>query len=703
MPSLLSPGTIQNVKSIQNDVKVFICGVNVTSLVQSVTTSQSPFDKGGNNCTVTLQNPNDVLTIQVRNLNGEFITRATQPNAASSNSAIPWQQEYDESIKYTVLTSKQHIQTVKTNSGKDLAQVIDDGLRAAERAGKAIYNDNLWTIFPEPGASSVAATRWDLYPGSCVFNTGDPIRVFLRHPDKHIKVGSKYEPVWYHGFTGYLISVTSADNLGDGVFSLVLSAEGAATRMLRLSRITRNYTGYLDVLVQSPELIVGDVVNQIGFTSLLTSMSMPQMLGALVIGGGSSILNQYGPPLDEATTKIQGIGRFSLGTGAGGIQLWESDKFQAWQAAIHPEMTEAQVMEVGGKSGFGPDSEVYSSFGGFSGQYAPDKGSLHILLPNQSFAHFNQIVETAVVSYGSIAESEFDNRLDLITRYICNYLLYTVQETPKGDVLAEFPMYDFTPYDLGDYGKTDLINDSETSTVSMTEDDSKAYTWIVAKGSFTTYKSADDKAGAIKLISRTGHAILANLIPRYGIRVMPIDNPVMRTEEAVKYFLQVACARVVAEIRSAHSTLGLVDPAIISNRPYLLSYKNVLGTLLRINHDIQYQQSTTTSLDLNYIRLVKPLPDGTYKFMLIGGDNAAAKPLSYDGLTTVEDLPGYYSPSNPGSSPQVQPSEGNPPQLLGGHRSSSDPKPTGTTPPPTDEEDSNTPSTRLPLPILYGN
>lgn len=672
MTALLDTGTLQNVYTVQQDALVFICGQNVTNLVQSINVSLSPFDKGGNTCTVVLQNPNDVLTITTGNLGGQFLTQDTQQ---SSYVSTPWQQEYDESIKRSILTSKQGLQRVKTPGGKSLSQTIQDGLEAAKASGHALYNEYNWHLYPEPGASTIAPTRWDLYPGCCIFNTNDPIRVFLRHPTEYMKMDSGLEPVWYYGFTGYLVSVSVADNLGEGAYNLVLTAEGAATRMLRLSRMTHNYTGYLDVLTQSPELIVGDIVNVTGFSSLFTSLSMPQLLGTLVVGGGTQVLNQYGPQPITEEAKVQGIGRFKMGDGNGGIQLWNPEMFQGWQSEIHPKLTEAEALEIGRTSGFGPDEDVFSSFGGFSGKTAPDLGRLHILLPDRTFEHFNQIVEIAIVTPELVAASEFDSRLDVITKYICNYLLYSVQETPKGDVVAEFPFYDYLPYDLGDYGKQNLINDETTSTVDLTEDDNKAYTWIVAKGGVSQVADVDAKSGGgIKELTVVGHAILVNLIPRYGIRVFSADNPVMRTPEAVRFFLKVICAKVVADIRSSHSTLGLSDPSIICNRPYLLSYKNVLGLLLRVSHSVQYQQSASTTLDLNYVRLIHQEGDGTYKFMLFGGDDLAAKPLAYATIGNVKD-PG---PIIPHKEPEPQPKEEPKPV--------DPPAPTGKTPPPTEED-----------------
>jgi hypothetical protein len=592
-------------------------------------------------CTITLQNYNDILTISENNLNGVFNTPISDPNKATSSSSYPWQQEFDESIKKYILEKKQEVQLVKTSTGESLYNVIQNGLKLAETSGKSYKNSLLWRLFPDTG-DTIAPTRWDLIPGGCVFNTNDPVRIFLRHPTDLLAspgTDGQEEPAWYHGFTGYLTTVSEADQLGAGVYSIVLTAEGAATRMLKLSRIAKNNSAYLDTMVQTPELVVGDVLDPTNFTSLFISLSMPQLLGALVIGGGATILNQYGPPMPPEVTKIQGIGRFSVGQSPGGIQLWDPSKFDTWQQTIHPSLLEADVLKIGAASGFGDPSQVYGSFGGFSGDTAPDKGLLHIMLPSKSFEHYNQIVEQSIIPPQLAAATEFDSRLDIIKKYICTYLWYQVQETPKGDVVAEFPMFDFTPYDLGSYGKTNLINDSQTESVAFSEDDSKAYTWITVTGTPTQLEQLNSSLPEeIRQYAYMAHGILVNLIPRYGIRVLPVYNPLLRDDPSRIYFLKVAAAKAVADIRSAHSTLGLSDPSIICNRPYLLSYKNILGLLLRVEHSIQYQSSANCSLDLNYVRLAQPIGKNQYKFMIIGGDDQAAKPLSYQVLQDVSGV-----------------------------------------------------------------
>jgi hypothetical protein len=655
MDLTLQKGESQAVYSVQQDVRVFICGVNVTPLVQSVAITLSPFLQGGNTCTITLQNFNDVLTISESNLNGVFNTPSYDPNISSSHTPYPWQQEFDESIKKYVLQHKIEVQIVKTPTGESLYDLIQKGLKLTEASGKPVKSNSvLWKLFPEDDPD-IAPTRWDLYPGGCIFNTNDPVRVFLRHPTDQTQSSttSKEEPVWYHGFTGYLTTVSEADQLGAGVYSIVLTAEGAATRMLRLSRVAKNHSAYLDAIAQFPELVVGDILDPTSFTSIFISLSMPQILGALVVGGGATVLNQYGPPLPPLITKVQGIGRFSIGQSPGGIQLWDPSKFDIWQQTIHPKLTEAEVLTIGASSGFGDPSKVYESFGGFSGDTAPDRGLLHMMLPNKSFAHYTQVVEQSFISPEVATATEWDNRLDIIKKYICTYMWYQVQETPKGDVVAEFPMFDFTPYDLGSYGKSSLINDSQTESVAFSEDDNKAYTWITVTGSLTTVEAVNQSVDeTLRNVWYVAHGILVNLIPRYGIRVLPVYNPLLRDDESRIYFLKVVAAKAVADIRSAHSTIGVSDPSIICNRPYLLSYKNILGLLLRVEHSIQYQSSATCSLDMNYVRLAQPEGNNQYKFMIIGGDDRAAKPLAYQVLTNVT---GAFSDKTTATGPQGAP------------------------------------------------
>jgi hypothetical protein len=610
--------------------------MDVTPLVQSVTSRLGTVSMGGNVATIVVQNPNHVLSISESNLAGKYTLGKGTISYDTAPAADVGFLEYDEGIKKRILTSKQDIQKISMSDGKTMRQVVLDAFNKTRAQQTRYYNKMLFFAFPEEG--SEFATRWDLALGTSIFNVNDPVRVFYKHPYRSVAgTDGSYAPEWYYGFTGYITSVSENEDLGNGVFTFTLSCEGAANRLLRLARVARNPSVYLDSIAATNDLLVGDIINLTGATSVFRDLTMPQVLGVLVAGATPQVkaLGSAVPFQSESLSNVRGIGRFSLGF----VQEYYTGCLSSWQDLIHPVLTIEEVTQVGINSGFGPLGTENSGFGGFSGASAPDTGALHILLPDQKDAldNYNRLINYAVSDPSW--QSEFETRLDIIKKYIVDNLLYSVFESPKGDVVAEFPMFDFTPYDFGDYGKQNLIHNSSSTNVTLSEDDSKAYTWIVVSGGFAPVDIGADQE--IIQAARTAHAVLTDLLPRYGIRVLNVNNPLLRSDEALKYFTKVLAAKTVADVRSARADLGLMDPTILPNRPYLLSYKSLLGYLLTVQNSTVFQSGAQTGIDLNYIRMFTKDTQGNYKFWLLGGEDSSSKPLMFRNLTndTYETSP----------------------------------------------------------------
>jgi len=615
-------GAQHSVFCVENDVRVYVCGRDITKWVSNVSTRLAPLQNGGNSSTIVIKNVNNVFTIKKRDLKG--IVQPDSPDA----------QLYSEALKRDILQNKLKIQVAKSPNGKTMRDICQDAVNSAIGKSRVVMVPELFHIFPEnPDSSDWQDTRFDLALGMPVFSAGDPITIFYRHPYRYNITDTSAEPVWYRAFTGYVRMVSLSDDISTGISVITLNCEGAATRLLRLARVTTNISIYEDVL-DNTEFAMGDILLTEGLTSMFTDLSLPQLLGILVIGN-SPELNKYGPsPITGGAASVRGIGRFTLGSGNGGIQIFDKNKLQAWQDAIHPELTYADVVRIGESSGFGPEGEVTSSVGGFSGDYAPDRGHLHILLPDQAIENYNRIVEKSIADVGAW-QSEFETRLDIIKKYVADYLYYQVLETPSGDVVAEFPFFDMTPYDLGDYGRTSLVHDAGGTSVTVTESDDLAYTWIVANGSLTNVRVPG--SAEVEQIIRKAHGILSNMLPRFGIRVLQVSNPLLRSEEALTYFVKLMAARAVSDIRSASVSMAILDPAVLPNRPYIVTYKALLGNIVSVETNIGYMSEATMSVDLNYIRMITATKDGGFKFRLIGSSEAT-KPLQYGKLTESDEL-----------------------------------------------------------------
>ena len=166
----------------------------------------------------------------------------------------------------------------------------------------------------------------------------------------------------------------------------------------------------------------------------------------------------------------------------------------------------------------------------------------------------------------------------------------------------------------------------------------------------------------MQYVARTSVGILSTLIPRFGIRVLNVSNPVLRSRPALKYFTEVMCAKTLADIRSANASMGMVFPGVLLNRPYLIVLRSLLGLVTGVTHNYSYQTSATTELDMNFIRTVS-IKDGKLSYLLFGDE--ASKPLRFnillqqneDTSITPSDKKGNLNSPEKGGE---EPVEGNP-------------------------------------------
>jgi len=115
------------------------------------------------------------------------------------------------------------------------------------------------------------APRYQIYAGSCVFHTQDPIRIFLQDP---------YDPyVWYYGFTGYITDESDVLDV-NGNKTVSLTCEDV-TRPFKYSRFTINPQ------IANPEVLtlVTDTIIYSGLKEPFQKLTIPESILLQVFGG----------------------------------------------------------------------------------------------------------------------------------------------------------------------------------------------------------------------------------------------------------------------------------------------------------------------------------------------------------------------------------------------------------------------------------
>lgn len=605
----------QNILLTQEDIKVFICGQDVSKYIKSVKISLSMLHLNGNACTIVGENPNRLFTMSYNNLKGNFLK--------------------SESIKQKIYEDKSQLKTTY-----DYAKKIEDAISRARAQGRTT-GDVEFTYIPEEQSDSQFYERFSLNAGNLVFGVGDPVRIFIKHPYKYNVANMKKQEVWKYGFSGYITATNQVDLLAKSAYTFSLSCVGAASKLLALSRVTKGISYYLDV-IEEDDMALLDMINGSGWTNMFAQLTLPQLLRTLVLGyNPTEDTDMAGLAIsaeDQKTKPIAGIGRYTKGE----IVKFNDPSFKldTWHKNLNPDLTIEEVTSIGEKSGIDLNATEASrgkSFGGYAGETGPDTGKLYILLPDESLQDYKQIVNSSVQSTVSM-QSEVTTRLDIIKEIVAGNAYYHCYETGKGDIVCEFPMYDFTPSDFGEIQPILEVTDKKTSAIAsmtLSENDAKVATWVQATGDLTAFNTQVDNTTKMVVDTLTSITVLPNLIAKYGIRQVSINVPFIKNDkEGIRYIGKVLAAKILSQVRSASLNLELLLLDLLPNRPFYNSEGNYIGLIMGYDYNISYPQSSTTSLNVDYVRMASIDNNGQLQFMAIGG--VLHNPLNYGRMSNLE-------------------------------------------------------------------
>mgnify|MGYP001581352226 CR=1 FL=1 len=264
-----------------------------------------------------------------------------------------------------------------------------------------------------------------------------------------------------------------------------------------------------------------------------------------------------------------------------------------------------------------------------------DGGRLFMYLPVGAGTVGREVIAEDLLGSWQTRTSEFQNRLGLIYEALdrIEFLFYC---TPKGDLVVEFPLYDFDFDDFGErYQRAYIVENDDLFSSSSTFSDAAVRTIAQVNVALSNLPSIDRAA---QQGLRPTVVKIPSMFPTYGTRAENSNlRGLIQTERAARIFGNILLNRINAD---AHSVSLPIVPRfdVGLNRPVLWKLRNHIGTTVSVNHNIQWNGSWRTTLGVNHMRgwAGQLDEDGNMIYFPLTGQNS--RPINYKLLFEREEV-----------------------------------------------------------------
>jgi len=470
-----------------HDVKIFIFGTDVTPWLTSQVSLQRADRDGISSLSFSLSNAYRAFEITGDNLGvedpntyyddlGETKTKDTSGNinrAGKFRLTDPYSVggRYSELAKAKIFTLKKQVSGTKRNM-KYKVQSLGPVTGGSGAKLKTIKNED------SNKTTSEVTDRYPMSIGSLIFHKYDPVRFFVKNPL------TRNEDEWVCEFTGYLDTKPYSQNYttGESIINVTCQDIRLLMQHMRVQVNPCAQVGNENVAffgnkgavfspqdtIQMDNGLFNDFITHRGVTHVLGQMSWLGSLQFLIFGvpsGGGGRRGGIGKLKEGLTYRynvrdskksdmlekwnniiVFGVTPIVVKDDVAPLVPEGSDeadpsKFQmlpssAAQGSMAPgtHLTRAQMYALG--TATVPDQPG-----------SPDAAKVHFLLPAEGTPMQNMIefgVQDTVEG-----RVEFQSRYDLISQLLKS-LDYQLYVSGMGDIIVEFPMYDFQPTDYNE-------------------------------------------------------------------------------------------------------------------------------------------------------------------------------------------------------------------------------------------------------------
>ena len=371
-----------------------------------------------------------------------------------------------------------------------------------------------------------------------------------------------------------------------------------------------------EVKIFDPDSLFKDWYNDSSITTNpLANLPFESIVERLVAG------SDKGKPL--SSNNMKGVGSIKIGNLGGQLGRmkvedgWktiykENDSLEDWyRLLLFGETLQPlsdEEMRSRGKDSFA------------EGSFSPNSAKLYILLPDKSNVGGKNLVEYNIIQ-GVSDSVNWSSRHNAILE-ACKVIDYHWIVTGNGDIVFEFPQFDFLPSDYGEF-RSVLEVDHHLISDTLTNESGELDTVVVVKGSYAQeyYKNATGSgtAGGEKYVHT---AIICSpvLLHRLGARTKSITFPYSYNTQSLLALGLVEWQKGLSDFEKLEMQIGY-RPFLLPNRPMYNAERKKIATLQTVNNSLTMNGAASTDIQLHYIRRQKE--DGSLVF-ITGGKNMAA-------------------------------------------------------------------------------
>lgn len=520
-------------------------------------------------------------------------------------------------------------------------------------------------------------SRYDLTPGACAINILDHVRYFIMDPNEDNLVLE--DTMWKPEYTGFITSAAVSENPMTGESSIQVTCHDIRHVMRKMRYMTNaNDASVLSTLITFDDL--GEVQDGTGlfndlfmaskvtkFANTLSDCSAETVIRAMILGEDIDALKVDANATDRIwkleTSQDAKYPKSPTFTSINALDSWYSNKIKEVMAEkskpgsnfspigtftmglfkgyTPPEGTKntdnseqvAKLEEWMDTLNFGIARQWLSyndvtiigqntrpslgkEFGAKDDQspFSAHNGFLHVLCPAGGLSVENIWDKVFVTLDGSPSMS---NRMEVLEQ-MCNTIDYQIHVNTMGDLMFEFPMYDFYPEEFGKYKYTMALGDSIKSHEFNDEGDGNPVTGLRVFGNYSAddmYSKEDNewlRANLYSVYIKSDY-----MASKYGVLVEELSIPwatgawgTATTGEgsenaekitALASFGVIEFTKRVAKM-SHMGINSIYNPFLWPNKPILNKELRRMGLITGINSAMQLNGVCTTGINSEYIR-----------------------------------------------------------------------------------------------------
>lgn len=583
-----------------HNIKVFIFGADVTPYINGQISITKCDRNGVNICSFSLSNHLKAFEITQENLKDSF--RVGDPYSP--------EYRYSEEAKKNIYQRKK---TSATNTQFNGIKVWGPGY---------LLNKN---FRDEDEAASETVDRYPFTVGSLVFHKYDPIRVFVQNPF------SSDQNSWICEFAGYLDSKPFSQNYVNGQSIVNITAQDIRVLMksMRTQVNPSAQTGAQYNLTFGGRGKAVDSNTNAGFFNDTTGSQRGGINRQVshVLGGFT-----WKQSIDYIFLGIDSASSSQVAN-SGGVCSLSYGEVLSYDPSKQPKETLQNwnnVVIFGSKKTFLSYAEMYAmglaTYYGGSG--SPDNAKIHLLKPVAGLPVSN-LIEYYIdaMPYGRV---EWVSRYDLLVQ-VLKAVDYQCYVNGMGDVIIEFPMYDFLPEFYGSVYSSLYSFDKHLVNDTIDDESGDAVTKLTVEGGtalFTPYTNPADSPNNINkgyVASAKFCSIFSNVLAsRVGAHEEVINFPGVSDVGRLAQLGMLEFTKRLASFNKFNFT-STYRPFLGLNRPMFHVPKQRYGISETVVTRWNIRGEVETDVSVNYTRR---LENGKFKF-ITGGE---AAPISYSTL-----------------------------------------------------------------------